>query len=239
MALEHEHTAQAIRERLSAETKPNYIRDWVYGGIDGAITTFAIVAGVVGASLSARVILILGLANLLADGFSMAASNYSGTKSEIDEADRLREIEKKHIEMEPEGEKEEIRQILAQKGLSGDLLEQASDAIISNKSVWIDTMMVEEYGISPILRNPMKSALATFAAFLICGAIPLLPYFLPIQSPFYTAIALTACVFFAIGSMKSRWSLAKWWYSGLETLTIGLTAAGVAYAIGYLLKSLV
>ena len=82
MKLEHSHDAEEIKKRLAEENKPNYVRDWVYGGIDGAVTTFAIVAGVVGAQLSSGIILILGLANLLADGFSMAASNYSGTKTE-------------------------------------------------------------------------------------------------------------------------------------------------------------
>lgn len=73
MTLEHEHTVEAIHKRLNSETKPNYIRYLVYGGIDGAVTTFAIVVGVVGETLSSGIILILGLANFLADGFSMAA----------------------------------------------------------------------------------------------------------------------------------------------------------------------
>ena len=108
-----------------------------------AVTTFAIVAGVVGANLSSGIILVLGLANLLADGLSMAASNYSGTKSEVDDADRLREIEKKHIDQDPVGEREEIRQILKQKGLEGQVLNDATDAIIANEKVWIETMLVD------------------------------------------------------------------------------------------------
>ena len=89
MPLEHGHSVEEIRQRLSSERQVSYVRDWVYGGIDGAITTFAIVAGVVGAALSSKVIIILGLANLLADGLSMAASNYSGTKAEVDDVQRL------------------------------------------------------------------------------------------------------------------------------------------------------
>ena len=74
MDIEHSHSRQEIRLRLAQDKKPNYIRDWVYGGIDGTVTTFAVVAGVVGAQLSANIIIILGIANLLADGLSMAAS---------------------------------------------------------------------------------------------------------------------------------------------------------------------
>ena len=237
--LEHEHTVEAITERLAQDHRPNYLRDWIYGGIDGAVTTFAIVAGVVGANLSSSVIIVLGLANLLADGFSMAAGNYSGTKSEVDDLDRLRRIEEKHILHAPEGEREEIRQILIGKGLSGDALEDAVAAITADEERWINTMLVEEYGVALNSRSPTRSAFSTFIAFFLCGAVPLLPFLGQMENAFLIAIGLTAIVFFAIGSAKSRWSLATWWWSGAETLVIGLVAAGVAYSIGYLLKGLV
>ena len=101
--MEHDHSPEAISRRLAGSPRQNYLRDWVYGGIDGAVTTFAVVAGVVGAGLSARTVLILGAANLLADGFSMAASNYSGTKTEKDDKDRLRAVEERHIDLDPGG----------------------------------------------------------------------------------------------------------------------------------------
>jgi len=82
--LEHEHTIEAIRERILS-VRHSYLRDWIYGGIDGTITTFAIVSGVAGAGLSPVVVLILGFANLFADGFSMAASNFLGTRAEHDD----------------------------------------------------------------------------------------------------------------------------------------------------------
>ena len=238
MQLEHSHEASDIAKRLASETSPNYVRDWVYGGIDGAVTTFAIVAGVVGAQLSSGIILILGLANLLADGFSMAASNYSGTKTEIDDRARLREVERKHIEYAPDGEREELRQILEGKGLSGRALEEAVEAIASNQEVWIDTMLSEEYGLASTLRSPFQSGLATFASFCLCGAVPLIPFLLPFAAPFTWATVLTGAVFFAIGTVKSRWSLAPWWRSGLETFAIGMLAAGAAYVVGYLLRGL-
>src|SRR5688500_20164740 len=84
--MEHEHSPEAIRRRLESGPTHNYLRDWIYGGIDGAVTTLAVVTGVAGAQLSPWIILVLGFANLLADGFSMAASNYLGTKAEIGRA---------------------------------------------------------------------------------------------------------------------------------------------------------
>ena len=236
--LHAEHTPSAIRERLSRKPSASYLRDWVYGGIDGAVTTFAIVAGVVGANLEARIILILGLANLLADGFSMAAANYSATKTEIDDYTRLQEIEHDHIARVPDGEREEVRQILEQKGLSGEALESATDAITSDRELWVETMLKEEYGLSNIPRSPVNAATSTFAAFVLCGAVPLIPFALGLPGAFTVSIVATGLVFAFIGALKSRWSLAPAWWSSLETVLIGAAAAAVAYFVGDLLKSI-
>ena len=178
MILEHGHSKAEIAQRLSGKPRASYLRDWDYGGIDGAVTTFAVVAGVSGANLSPRIVLILGVANLLADGFSMAAANYSGTKSEREEFDRLLQVERKHIALVPDGEREEIRQAFAKKGFSGEELERIVATISSNETGWALTMMLEEYGLAPVLRSPMVAALNTFAAFATFGAIPLIPYLL-------------------------------------------------------------
>jgi VIT1/CCC1 family predicted Fe2+/Mn2+ transporter len=239
MKLEHEHTTEAIRMRLAADKRPNYLRDWVYGGIDGAITTFAVVAGVVGAGLSTNIILILGLANLVADGFSMAASNYTGTKTEVDELARYREVEERHIAVDPDGERQEIRQILSSKGLSGSALDDAIEALTSSRETWIDTMLVEEYGLSLNLRSPFMSGLSTFVSFMLFGSIPLIPFVLGASSAFEIAFVATALAFFLIGTIKSKWSLAKWWNSGLETLAIGVAASAMAYGVGYLAQAIV
>lgn len=239
MELEHSHTRAAIAERIAAGAKPNYVRDFVYGGIDGAITTFAIVAGVVGAALSAKVILVLGLANLLADGFSMAASNYSGTKAVTDEYEKARKTESRHIRVTPDGEREEVRQLLERKGLQGHALEEAVTAITQNDQRWIDFMLQEEYGFAQARPSPLKAGAATFAAFIVCGAIPLLPFVLGADASFVVSIAMTGVVFFLIGAAKSKWSVAAWWYSGFETLLIGGIAAALAYTVGYMLRGFV
>ena len=230
--LEHSHDPAAIAARLNDERQTSYLADFVYGGIDGAITTFAIVAGVVGASLSSSIILILGLANLLADGFSMAASNYSGTKTVTDNIDRLRLVEQRHVKADPEGEREEVRQILEKKGLSGDALESGVRSITSDQKRWIDFMLVEEYGMPVTKPEPRKAGLATFVAFLLCGSVPLFPFLIGISNPFIVAMAITGVVFFLIGAMKSRWAVAPWWRSGLETFFIGGVAASLAYVVG-------
>jgi len=235
--LDHKHTHEAIRKRLGAGPNISYLRDWIYGGIDGAVTTFAIVAGVVGAELSAGIVLVLGVANLLADGFSMAASNYSGTKAEIDDYERVRAAEIRHIKNHPEGEREEVRQIFAGKGFEGAELEEIVHLVTNNQEMWLEVMLAEEYGIAAVQRSPAKAALATFWAFIVCGAVPLAPYLFGLPASAALAAAMTGVVFLAIGAAKSLWSTSSWYMSALETFAIGMSAAGMAYAVGALLKT--
>ena len=236
-ALEHSHTRQAIHDRLARGHHSNYLRDWIYGGLDGAVTTFAIVAGVVGAHLAPAVVLILGFANLIADGFAMGAGNYSGTKAELDDYRRLLAIERKHIALEPDGEREEIRQIYAGKGFSGAELERIVEVISADEDLWARTMAIEEYGLSPAVRLPVWAALSTSAAFVLCGLVPLVSYLLAYSLA--ACVVATGLVFFAIGATKSRWSLAGWLRSGIETLVIGMSAAGLSFAIGFALRTVV
>jgi len=212
--IHHEHSTRAIRDRLAQDTEASYLRDWIYGGIDGAVTTFAIVSGVVGADLGTGIILILGAANVVADGFSMAASNYSGTKAENEEFDRIRAHEDFQIDHDPEGETREVREIYRTKGFDGDDLERVVEVITANRQTWIETMLTEEYGLPLSKRSPMRAAAGTFIAFLLCGMVPLLPYLATpalLTRPAATglAIVLTALTFFAIGSTKARWS-SRW-----------------------------
>jgi VIT1/CCC1 family predicted Fe2+/Mn2+ transporter len=202
------------------------------------VTTFAVVSGVIGAALSPGIILVIGIANIIADGFSMAASNYLGTKTERDELEHIEAIEHRHIELAPEGEREEVRQIFREKGFEGEDLKRVVDLITSDKDRWVRTMLTEEYGLPQQVRSPWLAAGSTFSAFLICGLAPLLPFILKMTNAFKLSIILTGSVFFAIGSAKSKWSTVSWWRSGLETLILGSIAAGLAYAVGIMLKGL-
>ena len=238
LTMEHEHTVEAIQKRLAAGPRHNYLRDWIYGGIDGAVTTFAVVSGVVGARLSPWVILVMGFANLFADGFSMAASNFLGTRAEHDDLERLEAIEHRHVDLDPEGEREEVRQIFRGKGFSGEDLTRLVALITSDRSRWVRTMLTEEYGLPQQVRSPWLAAITTFSAFLVCGLVPLLPFLLGGRDPLALSIAMTAIVFFGIGSLKSRWSMSTWWRSGLSTLAVGVIAAGLAYVVGVLLNQI-
>lgn len=233
MLKDHEHSPEAIAERLNAGPQALYLREWVYGGIDGVVTTFAIVAGVVGAGLSANIVMILGLANLLADGFSMAAGAYSATKADQDNYARLRKREVEHIRDHYEGEIEETRQIFAAKGFEGEELDTMVRTISKDHDTWIEFMLQEEFGVSKPPYSGFKAAKHTFLAFVICGAMPLWPFLFDFGENAYWALGFSALTFFGIGSIKSVWSTKSWGREGLETTAIGLFAASLAYGVGY------
>jgi VIT1/CCC1 family predicted Fe2+/Mn2+ transporter len=243
--LRRDHSPEAIGRRLSEPPAATYLRDFIYGAIDGAVTTFAIVAGAAGASLGNTVVVILGVANLFADGFSMAVSNFLGARAEREQRDRARRDEEQHITLVPEGEREEVRQLFAAKGFSGDELEHVVDVITADRDRWIDTMMTEELGYGTDSGNPIRAAASTFAAFVAVGAVPLAVFVVnaispgTVARPFLWSGVLTAVAFFAVGGMKARVVAGRWWRGGLETLLVGGAAAAVAYAIGVALEGIV
>ncbi len=239
---QHHHPA-AIAARLASSTDHSHLGDFILGAIDGVVTTFAVVAGVAGAGYPAAVALVLGVANLLADGFSMAVGNYMSTKADRQVVEHVREIEQRHIENVPEGEREEIRQIFAAKGFEGELLEQIVEVITSDRHRWIDTMVTEEFGLQLDTPSPVKAGLSTFIAFVVAGFLPLAPYCLPWQQTAETIFAISAAsagiAFFAIGFVKGHLVRRPRLLSGLEILLVGGAAAGVAYGVGLLLRMLV
>ena len=117
--------------------------------------------------------IILGIANLVADGFSMAASNYLGSRAEAQQREQARREEQRQIELVPEGERDEIREIYAAKGFHGDDLERAVAIITSDRDVWLETMMREELGYGSDVTNPLRAAASTLVAFIAVGFLPL------------------------------------------------------------------
>lgn len=237
--LDHLHDPDSIRERLLSQNKSNYLRDFIYGSIDGTVTTFAIVAGVVGAGLSDKTIIILGFANVFADGFSMAASNYLGTKAESDEIRKIYSHELYQIRNGPEGELEEIRQIFKSKGFKGDELEKIVEVISQNEKEWLKIMLQEEYGIGTQTRNALISGLTTFLSFIAFGILPLIPFILGGNLNFFYASLTAGIYFFFIGAFKSKWSLESYLESGFKTLLLGTIASFISFYTGRFLEKII
>lgn len=238
--LEAEHRPEAVRQRLSGRKNESYLGDAVLGGIDGCVTTFAVVAGAVGAGFSGLVVIVLGFANLFADGFSMAVSNYQGTKSQRQQVEEARRGEERHIAEIPEGEREEICQIFAAKGFSGETLENIVETITADRKLWVDTMLTEELGLEVEGPSPLRAALATFAAFLAVGIAPLIPFVLPglgMETRFAASSVVTGIAFFGVGAAKGLILSRSALRSGMETLLTGGAAATIAYVVGAWLRA--
>ena len=243
-ALRADHTPEAIRRRLGSQ-RHSYLRDFVYGAVDGTVTTFAVAAGSVGAGLRSSVVIILGVANLVADGFSMGAGNFLATRSDSQRRERARRDEEQHIRTFPEGEREEIRQIYAVKGFSGDELERVVEVITADRARWIETMLSEELGFPTNPPNPLRAAASTFIAFVCFGFVPLVAFVMRSSFPGFFAAAftwsavLTGVTFFGIGALKGRFVDQPWWRSGSETLAVGGVAAFLAFVVGAAIGSIV
>lgn len=242
-SLRPEHSPAAVAERLAAPKASN-LSDWVLGAIDGAITTFAIAAGALGASLSGGTVVVLGTANLVADGLSMAASRYAGARSDLDRREQAERNEYRHVALVPEGEREEVRQLLAAKGFTGTDLDRAVDVITADEKRWVDFMLVEELGFAPVADNPRKAAAATLAGFLVCGLLPISPFVLDatlvdVSFPELWSVALTAGAFSAVGWLRGHVVGLPRLRSAVHTLAVGGIAAAAAFAVGALLRGLV
>lgn len=237
--LRQSHSPAAVRQRLDSPAKPQYLADAVLGAIDGCVTTFAVVSGVVGAGFSTTVGIVLGLSNLVADGFSMAVSNYEAAKANQERIHQLQDMEHDHINRFPDGEREEIRQIFARKGFSGEVLSSIVATISADRKLWVETMLVEEHGVISAPNSPVGSACATFFAFVLVGLVPLLPL-LDSQQDLGISYAfsgiLAAIMFFSVGGVKS-WHLGKpVFFGGIKTLASGGAAAALAYIMGSVLR---
>ncbi len=221
-----------------------YLGEFVYGGIDGCVTTFAVVAGAVGADLGSSVIIILGFANLFADGFAMSIGAYLSTKSEKDNYQKHKQVEYWEVENLPEVEKAEIREIYQAKGFEGRLLDEVVEVIVADKDRWVDVMMKEELDMLEEQKSPILMGTVTYVSFILIGLIPLLiyvwDYFAPVTgSLFLWSSVFTGLGFIIIGILKTYVTQTNAWRGVLETLVLGAIAALVSYYVGDLLEGLV
>lgn len=235
--------AIAAREEHGAPSHA-YLGNMVYGGLDGIATTFAVVSGVAGAQLGSGVVLVLGVANLFADGFSMAVGAYLSSKSEQEYYDREYQREAWEVEHFPKGERSELIEIYRAKGYSDEDATRLVDIQTKKPDLWVKTMMVEELGMMKDGRNPLASALATLASFVVAGVLPLLVYLIGLTVPipagisFPVSLGLSGAALFGLGAAKVLVTERNFLKSGLEMLVVGGAAASVAYLVGVLLKGL-
>mmetsp|Transcript_13266 Transcript_13266/g.14706 ORF Transcript_13266/g.14706 Transcript_13266/m.14706 type:complete len:386 (-) Transcript_13266:53-1210(-) len=227
-----------------------YIKSIVFGGLDGIITTFAVVASVSGAGLSVNLVLVFGFANLIADGLSMGVGDFLSERAEVKHAIQERKRELFETRNLAKHERKEMIDIYMDKGMKEKDATLIIDTMMQYEDIFVDTMMVEELGIMPPGgEKPIINGIVTFFSFLTFGVIPLLVYIAAlgisgsrqagIDGVFAIACACSFATLFFLGALSSFFGSTSWWAAGLFVSLNGAAAAGAAYLIGWGLEELV
>lgn len=214
------------------------LSDIILGGQDGLVNVLGVILGVAAATNDPRIVLVAGLAATFAESVSMGAVAYTATLADADFYESERSREYRHIQQVPHLEKEEVRQIYAAKGFSGELLDRIVETITASEDVWVAVMMTEEHQLQPINRQTaLRAALVVGFSAIVGSLIPLIPFaFLPVTVSMVVSVVITAGVLFAVGAYKARKTVGHPGKSGLEMAAIGTISALVGYAVGALLK---
>ncbi len=213
------------------------IREIIFGIEDGLITTLSVVLGVSGAVADRGIIIVAGIAALIAEAISMSAGAYLSTKSQREFFERKLRDELDEIRHKPHEEKDEIRQIYEAKGFTGDQLDAIVEQITSDRRLWLREMAAGELGLIPErFENPVRAA-SIFLVSSMVGVIPLLPYLLlDVANSIIAATISTIIVLFAAGALKSKLTKTNWLKSGSEMMAIGMLAGILGYLVGTALR---
>lgn len=244
------HSADLVPKNRETHPKMGgYIKSIVYGGLDGIITTFAVVAGAAGGGFGPNIVIVMGVSSLLADALSMGVGDALSSKAETEVAKREREREAWELENFKEGEIQEMIEIYTGKGMSAADAELVIRVCAKYEDLFVDMMLVDELGIEPPGEDDSayKDGAITFASFCFFGFFPLAAYCifgtanedLDSRALFMISCILTCVMLFVLGAVKSLMTTRSWWVSGLEVLGVGSMVAVVAFGIGVFIEEVI
>ena len=242
IASESAEHAQSLSESMGREGEPwhatvgsGYLRSVVYGFNDGLTANFGLVAGVVGASVEPRVLIVTGVAGALADALSMGASGYLAAKSEAEMAARQVAIEKVEMRLMPDIEERELAIILEAKGLTAEGAADTAKAMMRDPQRALETKVQEELGIQTPAVTPLADGLVTGTATAIGALIPLVPFFtMDAGTAIWVSLTVAMLAHFAIGAARSIFTGRGVWASGRDMFLVGFGVAAAGYLIGVL-----
>ncbi len=216
------------------------MRDFVFGFGDGVNTSLGIAAGVGGADASSDIIILAALVAMFTGAKAMAVQNYLAVKSHRELLKSEIDRENWEIENKPEDERKEIEDIYKAKGFTGKDLDMIVNKIISDKKVWLNTMLTEELNLNlDIAGHPLKSALIMFVSFLVGGILPIIPFFFSTGlTPLLIAVGISLSASFIVGAVKSRMANTSLIKGGIEMAGLGTGIALIGYGIGTELASI-
>jgi len=217
--------------------KSGAFRAAIFGVNDGLVSNLSLIMGVTGAGASNRVILLAGIAGLLAGAFSMGAGEYISMRVQREVFERLLQFETHELETTPEAELHELADIFRRKGLPPDLAAQVAEELSKDPGIALETHAREELGLDPEegLGSPWGAALASFGTFCFGALVPLVPFLA--ASGVAAAVAsavLSGLALFGVGSAASKLTARPLVFAGLRQLMIGAAAAAVTYGVGSL-----
>ncbi len=211
-----------------------WLRAAVFGAMDGLVSNFALIAGVVGGGVTRQTVVLAGLAGLGAGAFSMAAGEYVSVRSQNELAEQEVAKERKELAERPDAELAELAQTYVARGLDLALATEVARQLSDDPERAVKEHAMLELGVDPDqLASPLVAASSSFAAFTIGAIVPLVPYLLGAQS-LLPAIVVAALGLFGAGSLVARVTSRPWWFTGLRQLLFGMAAAGLTWGIGSL-----
>jgi vacuolar iron transporter family protein len=216
--------------------KSGALRAAIFGVNDGLVSNLSLIMGVTGADVSNRVVLLAGVAGLLAGAFSMAAGEYVSMRVQRELFERLLHIEAHELATEPDEEREELQAIYERKGFPPDLARQVTDVVMRDPEVALETHAREELGLDPDeLGSPWGAAVSSFVTFTLGASVPLLPFvFGSGTAAVLAAIVASGLSLFTVGAAMSIVTGRHPWASGARMLVVGGLAASITYGVGRL-----
>ncbi len=211
-----------------------WLRPAVFGAMDGLVSNFALIAGVVGGTSGDHqsAVVLAGLAGLAAGAFSMAAGEYTSVASQSEYTRAEIEVERREILERPDAEEAELAQMYVDRGIDMHLAAAVAKQVHANPELAVEIHAREELGVDPDnLPSPYVAAGSSFVSFAVGAALPILPYLLGAHS-ILPALVISLLALFGCGALVSRVTTRSWWYSGLRQLALGGAAAGLTYLIG-------
>lgn len=210
-----------------------WLRPALFGVTDGLVSNFALVMGVAGADVSARFVLLAGLAGLFAGAFSMATGEWNSVRSQSELAHAEIAIERRELARAPEAEEAELAGLYRSRGLEPDLAREVARQFARDPEVLWRVHAREELGIDPDnLPSPWVAAVSSFVSFALGAVVPVLAYVFGVGSPFALSAALSGIALFVIGAAVGQMTARPWPLTGLRQLALGAGAAAVTYAVG-------
>jgi len=230
------------QEKEEHDSSGEFVKAAVFGGLDGILTSFGVVAGAVGGGLPSNVILIVGFSNLIAGAISMGCGEYLSNKAEAEYTAKERQREAWEMQAHPEGEITEMVDIYVGRGMSQEDATQVVTTLAKYENLFVDIMMAEELGLMQPKPGLFKFSAVIFVSFIFFGSIPLLNFAcLPAHYAGWemtAAVAVTVLALGALGSIKARFGFRAWWSSSGETILLGSICALVAFLVGNFVEGL-